>query len=315
MYNYNNYTYQVYMKKRLFLNKFILLPVTLTTGFMSIMSFTSCSSDYIYVSSIDYNSIHTNKNYNNAVFRNIEYWKILYGSKKFYNGNYIVIFGSSTFEDTNKFFTGQDNSFESLDKWYKNKEDNGYFDNSIFYAGIVNNGKIIKNFGIFNIIDYFNGKFYDNKNHEINVFLTGDTAIKDDKISPWTKWTKPAIDYTYYYNKKDFDDKKINFLWDKDSVSTSDYIRNDQSAKAFRAMATFGAKLYPKTQDENNKNKDTSRSMTFNTEDGNTDSRVLIFVNGKLKDLTYLPTSPNGWTDLIVTNFEDAEKDENSDKN
>ena len=295
------------MKKKIFINNVSLLSIGSILGFVPIMSLSSCSSDYIYVNFNDYNSIHSNKNYDNAIFQNIEYWKILYGSKQFFNGNYIVIFGSSTFNDTNKFFTGQESSFESLDKWYKNKKDGGCFDNSIFYSGIINisNEKNIKNFGIFNVVDYFDGKFFDNKNHEINIFLDSNSNMKDDKISPWKKWTKEAIDNTYYYNKKDYDDKKINFLWDKDSVNTTDYIRNDQSAKAFRSMATFGAKLYPKN--ENDKNS-TGRSMTFNTADGNIDSRILVFVNGKLTNLSYLPSNPKDWTNLIVTNFEVVEK-------
>lgn len=303
------------MKNKSFLNKLILLPVICTIGSIPTMSLTSCSSDNIYVSYTDYNSILENKNYyGHAVFQNIEYWKILYGSKNFYNGNYIVIFGSSTFSDTNKFFTGQESSFTSLDKWYKKESDGGYFDKSIFYSGLVSNTKNIKNFGIFNVIDYFDGKIFDNKNHEINVFLKNNkSGIKDDKISPWTKWDKNTINNTASYNKKDYDDKSVDFLWDKDSVSESDYIRNDQSAKAFRAMATFGAKLYPKSEDD--KNPTTGRSMTFNTADNNSDSCILVFVDGKLKTINYLFTTPSSWSNLISSNFEDVKEEKKDNKN
>jgi hypothetical protein len=56
-------------------------------------------------------------------------------------------------------------------------------------------------------------------------------------------------------------------------------------------MATFGAKLYPKSEDD--KNPTTGRSMTFNTADNNSDSCILVFVDGKLKTINYLFTTPS----------------------
>ena len=105
-----------------------------------------------------------NKYSEKIVSKSISYDELLFGTKNMNDGNYVLLVGSNMFDSCCSFFGEYDFKERTIEDWY--------ISNSAFLSVIDETKKSdstyeIINFGLFNIIYSFNGKFYDNKNHEI----------------------------------------------------------------------------------------------------------------------------------------------------
>jgi len=220
--------------------------------------------------------------------------KLLIGDLHITDGNFMIIVGANKMGSTCKFFSG-DTAVRTKKDWFGES----YFPNSILYKAITEGEKVEKEkvpFTIFNIVDYSPDAYYDKKGKRIYISKNGRTP--DKYIHPFQKWTKDLIDTTHRFNYEERSaDLGGSYDWDKESVTAEkDYIRNDDSAVAYRRICELGAKLYPKSD------KEPKRTTTFST-DTTDASRLVIFKAGKLTHLDSLPADGKALSNLINTNF------------
>jgi len=262
---------------------------------------TSCAIEDLAADYIDFNNILLNKDYTKANVGSQSFKRLLFGSKRVFDGNYVLFVGSNMSPATCKFYSGS-SALRTRENWFKTstESESGHFWDGDFFLGVeMTAGTPIKNFGIFNVIDFWDGKVYDNKGHEITVCSQPD--VPTQIISPFAKWTDQMITQTKLYNKSH------KYEWDEKSVTTKDYVRNDSSALAYRAFNQTALKVYP-TNDK--------RKKSFDVSDNNTSAKMLVFVDGELQvtdkeknqDIWDLPTSKQAWNDMIIKYFKDEEK-------
>jgi len=262
---------------------------------------TSCAIEDIGADYIEFNSVLHEKDYSKANVGTQSFKRLLFGSKKVFDGNYILFTGSNMSPATCKFYSGS-SYLRSRDNWFKTstESDAGHFWEGDFFLGIEKTeGTAIKNFGIFNVIDFWDGKVYDNKGHEITVCAQPD--VPTQVFSPFAKWTDAMITQTKLYNKAH------KYEWDEKSVTTKDYIRNDASAVAYRAFINTALSVYPVND---------KRKKSFDVSDNNTAAKMLVFVDGVLQvtdkeknqDIWDIPSSSTAWQEMIIKYFKDEEK-------
>lgn len=208
------------------------------------------------------------------------YEQLLLGTKKFHKGNYILFVGSSLNDNTKKFFTNNTNSSD-IELWFSD-----YVYESIWYNDIISLpieilNKIEDDFGLVAYLDDFNSldyKFYDEDKHEIHISenaTAGDMGLITN-ISPFKKWTTEIINQTKKANQMYFD-----YEWDDESVTTDDYIRQDDQAKSYRALCELGTKFFPVIEEK--------RPKTFDVSE-NCNPVMAIYQNGRLMEIQDLPT-------------------------
>lgn len=271
----------------------LVAPVSLTI--------TSCSATDFKVDVID-NASFVNLNLQNMKQQNISFNSLLYGDKGHYNGNYVLFVGSNCTNATNLFFAA-DEGIRSRDQWYESNR----LLTTTFYKAFVqaNSDHQLKEFGIFNFIDFFDFKFYDKKGHEIYISENA-TVGQRMVITPFTTWTEGMIQQTKTYNQNaDGKHPFPKYDWDETSVKKGDYVREDANAKAYRDFCARGLLLYPKKD----------KSFPKETGDDNKDiCRVLIFKDGKIQSIDNLPDNTDAgvkaFKDKIVNNFSIDEKKE-----
>ncbi|XQP55413.1 MAG: hypothetical protein ACOQNV_01470 [Mycoplasmoidaceae bacterium] len=246
-----------------------------------VFSATSCSSDNaILANYISYDAFLNDESLehmNNGHFDNDD---LLLGSKKFFKGNYILLIGSNAYPTdekgevsaTQKFFGSTESRI--VDEWFAN------IHNSVWYRDVQEAGtlKLNRDFGFVTYIDSFNFRFFDGNNHE--YYVTDNAKLgygyAKKNIGPFDKWNKDWISQTRELNHTE------TYQWDKDEkVTESDYIRQDKSAKAFRAFMNRGASMFPTTD---------KRTKPFDTSPGNKASLLAIYKDGKLVDIVDMPT-------------------------
>lgn len=244
---------------------------------------TSCSSDNgILANYISYNTFLNDESLNRMKHGRFDNDDLLLGSKKFFNGNYILLIGSNAYAMENgdasliqKFF----GSTESRDvkSWFDN------IHNSVWYRDVqtVDSGslKLNRDFGFVTYIDNFNFRFFDGNNHE--YYVTDNAKLgygyAKKNIGPFDKWKEDWISQTRELNHTE------TYQWDKnEKVTTSDYIRQDAQAKAFRAFMARGASMFPTTE---------QRTKTFDTSDDNKAAILAVYKDGKLVDIIDMPAN------------------------
>ncbi len=265
----------------------------------------------------DYYSFKSVADYTSGDFKpgqsSVSFKSMLYGNKKFHNGNYILISGSAYFNNVSLFFSGEEH-IRQRKQWFSEQ----YFLNSILYNGcqIVSNSPELteeqKDIGFYNAIDFYDGKVYDNTGTLLYV-CDNNGNVRDGNIRPFEKWTDAAIRETKKYNNSD---KRPGgkYDWDPDGkVTTDDYIRNDTAAQAFRAFNQLGAKLFPTSEEEG------GRKVTFYTDDKSI-GQLAFYKEGTLKAIEDIPSSAewpktisDKFADLIVQNYK-TEEDPESQK-
>lgn len=265
------------MKKISFLKKIGigLTPVIATTPL--IFSTTGCSTNNaILTTSISFNKFLEDESLQNMSKNYFSNDEILLGSTKFFDGNYILLIGSNAYPlennvpaNTQRFFGDLYNS-RNVNTWFTT-----YLKSSVWWRDVkTSNGlKLNRDFGFVTYIDNFDFHFYDG-NREI--FITDNAKLgygyTKQNFGPFDKWTEPLLSQT----------RLLNEGWDKDEkVTTSDYIRQDDQAKSFRAFMQRGATFFP-TNDK--------RTKTFETSDNNKASLMAVYKDGRLVDIIDMPT-------------------------
>lgn len=220
---------------------------------------------------------------------NLSFEKLLYGSKHLSNGNYVMFVGSNMFNETCKFFTmdehGRDRSL-----WFTDP----YLSDSVLYNGAIaaktdpEQTAGLLDFNIYNAIEFFDNVLHDKKGHI--YYYSEDGKQKKENIGPFDTWKDQAsINSTVAYNRD-----VEGYDWDEDSVEIGDYIRTDTYARQYRQLCKLGKILYPASEEEGKERK------TFNTDDDNTTSLVVIFRKGKLQTIEDLPADPDSFAKLLT---------------
>lgn len=221
---------------------------------------------------------------------NISFTKLLYGSFGLSDGNYVLFVGSNMFDNTCKFFT---NDAHERDRkhWFRGEN----LVSSSLYAGAKQAQSDseatagLLDFNLYNAIEFFNGELKDTKGHE--YFYSEDGKQKSENIGPFDTWTTAHISATKAYNWFESPEK---YEWDEESVEEGDYIRTDALAKQYRALCELGKILYPTSEEEG------GRKTTFNTDNDNSTSLIVIFRKGKIQTIEDLPSSPEAFAELLT---------------
>lgn len=271
------------MKRTSLFRKIAVISASAAAVCPIVLSATACTPTKLMVDSYDFDSIADftgdkfSTNYSSVSFK-----QMLYGNRKFHNGNYMVISGASAYSNISLFFANQDR-IRDRNLWYKKD----YFMASALYNGVVDASKesdkmCTHDIGFYNAIDFFDGVVYDGNGHKIYV-CDDNGNIRDASIRPFEKWTPNAIAETQKYNSSE-ENPDGPYDWnDDDSITTDDYIRNDTAAVAFRAFSNLGALLYPKKEEGE------GRKNTLYTDDSVQKGQILFFKNGTLQEIEDIP--------------------------
>lgn len=207
--------------------------------------------------------------------------KILLGNKKFYKGNYILLVGSNAWEEetsTLQFFGGKNKQIREVERWFSTDPQRALFPESIWShdvsAAYANLSKLDPDheFGFVTFIDNFDKKFYDENGHEFKVF----SSEMDTKecVGPFDKWDADLLAQSRIWNKD-----HLGYEFDKDEeLTTDDYIRNDEQAKAYRSFINRAAAMFPVVEEK--------RTRTFDQDKG----LMVIYKDGRLQEICDLPT-------------------------
>lgn len=262
-------------------------PVIITT--------TSCTVTSYYVDEFvfDFQKIHEGEDFDtkNVKHYSTSFNSLLYGSKKYHNGNYVLFVGTATNASTAKFLGTETRTRE---QWMEN------FNLSPFYTAVKDvythedaYSQGIKDCGFYEFIDFFDGVVKDKKGHELSY--SEKDGVKLDNIGPFVKWTQASINQTKSLTKTE-----LGYDWDETSVTKDkDYVRQDESAIAYREMVKRGLALYP----VNDKRK---KENTFDAETGA--PKMLVFKDGVLQEIKAMPDGNIGsitdfTTNVIIKNY------------
>lgn len=283
------------MKRLSLLTKLAMVGVSAAAVTPIALVATSCTPTRILVDCFNYDAVADLEDTDaplNPPQAKMSFDKLLFGTRSIHNGNYVLFCGSNTYSSVCHFFTSSEEG--ERERWFG--ED---FFNSYLFHGVKEaqgQGEMIEEgIGFYNVIDYFNFKFYDKKNHQIILYDKNERKIRD-KIGPYDTWTKSLISGTYTFNNSS-DNPLGKYEWDDESVKEGDYIREDASAKAFRAFSQRGADLFPKKEGEGE-----GRDVTFDT-DGTNKGQIAVFKDGKLQTIESLPTDGSAFSDLLLKYF------------
>lgn len=217
------------MSKHLSLKKFfrISAPIALF-GVASIplsLVLTSCAPcDANLWRSVDLTNVANQTNFKSLAKSKQDFETLINGTKKVYDGNYIIIFGTNTSPNSNKFFTGKTSGKDGVEYYYNNDTIYPFNDGQFKYC-LDNAAKVYNNdvqFGLF--LDFDIETPADAKKNPLN---------QDPKAFSY-KWT---ADDQATYTKACGDD-------DQDEVVENHYARNDDSAKNMRETLDFMKKLF-----------------------------------------------------------------------
>lgn len=268
------------MKKISLLKKLGLGLGTSATIVPLVFSLSSCANNAIdvqYISFDDYVANASGGVKEKIDVGHFDYDTLLLGSKKFFDGNYFLFVGSNMFSSTNKFFSG-DEKCRNTELWFTD-----LLSDSFWNIDVKNRGSdqdiINTNFGFVTFIDDFNSEFLDEDGHKILLATKEQQPL--EIVGAFDKWTDEMITQTKIYTRD-----QLGYDWDDESVSTSDYIRQDASAKAYREFCKRGLAFFPTVEG--------GRTKSFDVADGNQTSLMLVYKDGKLKDVLDLPTKPHG---------------------
>lgn len=255
----------------------------------------------------DYYSFKSVADYTSGDFKpgqsSVSFKSMLYGNKKFHNGNYILISGSAYFKDVPLFFAGE-GRIRKRELWFSET----YFSRSALYAGCFAasiNPELTdeeRDIGFYDAIDFYDGTVHDSTGTLLYV-CDKNGNVRDGNIRPFEKWTDAAIRETKKYNNSD-ERPGGKYEWDPDDkVTTDDYIRNDAEAQAFRAFSQLGAKLFPTSEEEG------GRKVTFYTDDKSI-GQLAFYKKGVLKGIEDIPSSSDKFADLIAQYYKTEEDPE-----
>lgn len=276
------------MKKISLLKKIGMGIASISASVPLVLTATSCSkgSDVVtkYVSFDSIREQHTLSEMKNGHYSND---KILLGSNKFFDGNYILFVGSNTFDASSRFFTGQIDPKQyppkEVAKWFGN-----LFVDSIWYADIAqypNKDLLERKFGFVTFIDDFNGDYRDKDGHQYWVCKESSQGWLgvDEAVHPFATWTNDLITQTDVFMKKLKTEGVVNYDWDDEAVSVGDYIRQDKQAKAYRSFCKRGLEYFPTNE---------TRTKSFVTDDSD-GSLMVIYKDGKLQEIVTIPADKN----------------------
>lgn len=300
------------MKRLSLLKKLSVLGATAAAVTPIAIMATSCAPTSIRIDAYDFDKLIASDGTTLTPSNKVANFRsLLYGSNSYYKGNYILFVGSNMFDGTCKFFSNN-NGIRERELWFDDYLADSCLYNGAKKASIDDSApEGIKNFGIYNAIDFFDGKVYDKKGHQIIVYGYAG-AVKpsiQDRIGPFDKWTDDFIKQTELFNKSQ-DCPIGQYEWDDESVTTDDYIRNDSYAKAYRSFCERGLILYPKEEPEPDPEGSNERTITFDTEPNNKTSLMLIFTDGVLKTIENIPANMDAFKDSILANFKKGEEDD-----
>ena len=179
--------------------------------------FNSDASSASFFYNFDHLDAENGENLDFGIFFSISFKTLLYGSRALHNGNYIVFVGSNMYNNVCNFFT-RDEQIRDKNLWYSPE----YFIQSCLYNGIIEITEDERaeldttDIGIYNFIEFFNGKFYDKANHEIYISNSKDAWTEN--IDPYEEWSSTYIEQTYAYNNEHGDPSGEKYKWNKESV-------------------------------------------------------------------------------------------------
>lgn len=281
------------MKKTLFIKK-LGLGLAATAAVVPLaISATACSdTKAVTVRYISYDTLREKQSLGECAKGHFNKDKLLLGSKKFFNGNYILFIGSNAYDTevvehqvkystTQQFFAGSDDS-RKVSNWF-----GSLYNDSIWGQEMTRTNSIVTNidvdFGFVTFIDDFDFTFHDDNGHEFFVADRSSGSINlISNIGPFDIWKKTdgLLTQTREYNKMHFSDE--GYEWDEDKeISEDDYIRQDDQAKAYRALINRAAALFP-TNDK--------RKKAFDNGVNNKTGLMAVYKNGRLVDLADIPT-------------------------
>lgn len=302
------------MKRFSLLKKLSILGSTVAAVTPIVVMATSCTPASMTIDAFDFDQLIKTDGLKLTPTNTVKNFRsLLYGSNAYYEGNYILFVGSNTFNNTCTFF-GSNSGIRTKELWYNDNLADSYLYIGASRANLDDRVQPegIKNFGVFNAIDFFNGKVYDEKGHQITVFGHNGSdpkATVQDCIGPFDKWSDDFIKWTKILNKSE-DCPTGEYDWDDESVTKDDYIRNDEYAKQYRALCERGLLLYPKEEPQPDPEGSNERTITFDTDAGNKTSLMLVFCDGVLKSLENIPSTPDSFKETIVANFKKGEEDD-----
>lgn len=273
------------MKKTSFIKKLSLGLATAGAVAPLVVLATSCSDTKAvtttYISFNTFKDLHTDhKDLNLSKMEKGHFSNdsILLGDKRFYKGNYILFVASNGYTIDGKpstatqFFGGAANVSQVVEEWFGDLFNDSYWRNDVEQAFVLGD-RIDREFGFVTFIDNFDFKVKDKTDHEIAVIDNGGIITS---IGPFDKWGDKLVP-TRRYNKE-----KFGYEFDKDEELTADdYIRIDDQAKTYRAFCERGKAMFPTTE---------KRTKTFNTDANNTEAYMLIYKDGRLQEITSIPT-------------------------
>lgn len=253
-----------------------------------VLTATSCAPTSFLTESYNFNALCDSEGeVLETKLSNLSFEKLLYGSKHLSNGNYVLFVGSNTFNETCKFFTNDDHG-RDRNLWFKGE----YLSSSFLYRGAIeakNDSETtagLLDFNIYNAIEFFDNVLHDKKGNI--YYYSEDGKQKKENIGPFDVWSDNAISSTEAYNRN-----VEKYEWDKESVEAGDYIRTDIYARQYRQLCKLGKILYPASEEG-------ERKVTFNTDDNNTTSLIVIFRKGKLQTIEGLPTDATLFAKLLT---------------
>lgn len=243
---------------------------------------TSCAnSKGVTTTYVSFESLKEKDSLQDMKYDHFDNDKILLGNKKFFKGNYFLFIGSNVWEEetsTLQFFGGKGNiDKRDVAQWFSTG-DNSLFPESIWAHDVASaNASLTKldpdhKFGFVTFVDNFDRKFYDDSNHEFKVY-TSDEDTKEC-VGPFDKWTQDMLVKTRSGNKE-----HLGYEFDKDEeLTTDDYIRNDDQAKAYRSFINRAAAMFPVVSGK--------REKTFEQAKG----IMAIYKDGRLQEICDLPS-------------------------
>ncbi len=186
------------------------------------------STDY-YLKYLDFDKISSDSNknwtWNDMSSPNVSLKKLLYGTKKFHNGNYAIMLGTPTV--TNGFTSDSYNWLFGSYAVSSYDISNDYINSSSplmnawqYSKSSDKMTKISNGVGFVSLMDLWKGG--------------NDKPV----ISPYAKWTEEQYDYYHKYHK----DEKVPYGL---SCKKNEWIRNDDGAKLFRYYVTQISTLFP----------------------------------------------------------------------
>lgn len=294
------------MKKTSLIKRLGLGLATVAAATPLVFVATGCSkASAITANYVSYKDFYETRDLSKMTSGNYSHDEILLGSKRFCNGNYVLFVGSNAFPATDnsslRFFGGPSCSSRKVEKWLSSDYD-GFLYQSVWYNEVLNFNLLkdkfdVDDFGFVTFIDNFDFKFYDKTGHEISISKDASLPLGNvQNIGPFDKWTKDIIQQTKRYNKE-----VLDYEWDDESVSENDYIRQDAQAKAYRAFCQRGADLFPSVKPEPEpepENEEEEGSKTFDVADNNQTSLMVVYRDGRMKEIIDLPKTFNTNPDI-----------------